>query len=284
MQQPLGFVHNEFPHHVCKHRKAVYGLRQAPRDWHDSLKAFVLSYGFQTSLSDNSLFIYNTNGIKAFLLVYVDDLLLKDSNNNFLQNFMAKLSLKFSLKYLGFPYYFLGIELIPTKQGLLLTQHGYIRDLLDKFNMAGAKPTYTPLATSTPLKLQDGSATADAKSFRSIIGALQYLTLSCLDLSFVINKLSQFMHKPTQTHLQQLKCVLKYLKLTLNYGLTLKKPRQLTLHAFSDADWGGNLDDRTSTYAFVIYFGGNPVSWLSKRQRKVARSSIEIEYRSVANT
>ncbi|XP_019431978.1 PREDICTED: uncharacterized protein LOC109339062 [Lupinus angustifolius] len=150
--------------------------------------------------------------------------------------------------------------------------------------MAGVKPSCTPLGTSKSLKLQDDSATAHAKSFRAIIGALQYLTLTRLDLSFAINKLSQFMHQPTQTHLQQLKRVLKYLKLTLNYGLTLKKPSQLTLHAFSDADWGGNLDHRTSTSAFVIYFGGNQVSWLSKRQRTVARSFTEAKYRSVANT
>ncbi|XP_019420651.1 PREDICTED: uncharacterized protein LOC109330830 [Lupinus angustifolius] len=130
--------------------------------------------------------------------------------------------------------------------------------------MASAKPSCTPLGTSTSLKLWDGSAAANAKSLRAIISALQYLTLTRPNLSFAIKKLSQFMHQPTQTHLQQLKRVLKYLKLTLHYGLTLKKPSQLTLHAFSDSDWEGNLDDRTSTSAFVIYFGGNPASWLSK--------------------
>jgi hypothetical protein len=149
--------------------------------------------------------------------------------------------------------------------------------------MAGAKPTHTPLCTSTPLQLVDGSAPADSKTFRSIIGALQYITLTRPDLSFSINKLSQFMHQPTQLHFQQLKRVMRYLKLTINYGLKLRKPAHLKLHAFSDADWGGNLDDRTSTSAFIIYFGGNPVSWLSKRQRTVAQSSTEAEYRSVAN-
>ena len=91
------------------------------------------------------------------------------------------------------------------------------------------------------------------------------------------------MHQPTQIHFQQLKRVLRYLKLTINHELMLKKPKHLQLHAFSDADWGGNIDDRTSTSAYIIYFGGNPVSWLSKRQRTVARSSTEAEYRSVAN-
>ena len=282
MQQPPGFIHADFPSHICKLKKAIYGLKQAPRAWHDALKEFVLSYGFTMSLSDSSLFIYNKEGIQAFLLVYVDDLILTGSVPIFLKSFMKELSNRFSIKYLGYPHYFLGVELIPTSDGLILSQHGHIRNLLQTFDMARAKPTHTPLCTSTPLQLVDGSAQANSKMFRSIIGTLQYITLTRPDLSFSINKLSQFMQQPTQIHFQQLKRVMRYLKLTINYGLKLKKPAHLKLQAFSDADWGGNLDDRTSTSAFIIYFGGNPVSWLSKRQRTVARSSTEAEYRSVA--
>lgn len=129
----------------------------------------MISVGFSTSLSDPSLFIYNKYGVRAFLLVYVDDLLLTGNNTSFLNQFMTELSKKNSLKQLGFPH---GIELIPIKTGLFLSQHGYIRDLLHKFNMAGAKTTTTPLCMTTPLKLEDGSAPADSKMFRSIIGAL----------------------------------------------------------------------------------------------------------------
>jgi hypothetical protein len=107
------------------------------------------------------LFIYNKQGVCAFLLVYVDDLLLTGNNTTFLGKFMTELSTKFSLKQLGFPHYFLGIELIPFESGLLLSQHGYIRELLDKFNMSGAKSTTTPLCMTTPLKLNDGSTPAD---------------------------------------------------------------------------------------------------------------------------
>lgn len=141
----------------------------------------------------------------------------------------------------------------------------------------------TPLCSSTALKLSDGSAPADATMFRSIIRTLQYITLTRPDLSFAINKLSQFMHQPTHIHFQQLKRTLRYLKYTLNFGLKLNKPVHLQLQAYNDADWGGNLNDRTSNSAYIIYLGGNPVSWLSKRQRTTASSSTEAKYRSVAN-
>ena len=195
----------------------------------------MISVGFSTSLSDPSLFIYNKQGIYAFLPVYVDDLLLTGNNTSFLGQFTTELSTKFSLKQLGFPHYFLGIEFIPIKSGLLLSQHGYIRELLDKFNMSGAKATTTPLCMTTPLKLNDGSAHADSKQ-----GALQYITLTRPDLSFAINKLSQFMHQPTEVHFQQLKRVLRYLKFTINHGLKLTKSAHLKLQAYTDADWGGN--------------------------------------------
>nr|KYP51807.1 Retrovirus-related Pol polyprotein from transposon TNT 1-94 [Cajanus cajan] len=201
MTQPPGLKDSQHPNYVCKLHKAIYGLRQAPRAWHDALKSFITSHGFIMSKSDPSLFIFATGNIKAYFLVYVDDLLLTGNNNDFLHGFISALSSRFALKNLGAPHYFLGVEFIPTKSGLFLSQHKYIRDLLEKFDMEGAKPAPTPLSPSATLQLHDGTATTEATYFYKIIGAVQYLTLTRPDLSFSINKLSQFMHKPTTLHL-----------------------------------------------------------------------------------
>lgn len=90
------------------------------------------------------------------------------------------------------------------------------------------------------------------------------------------------MHRPTQTHWTAAKRLLRYLKGTIYYGLVLKKHSSPSLYAFSDADWGGNKDNYTSTSAYIIYFGRNAVSWCSRKQRTVARSSTEAEYHAVA--
>ena len=92
------------------------------------------------------------------------------------------------------------------------------------------------------------------------------------------------MHKLTTDHWSAAKRLLRYLCGTLNHGIILRHDSPIALHAFSDADWGGNKDNFTSTGAFIVYLGSNPISWSSKKQRTVARSSTEVEYRSVAST
>ena len=140
------------------------------------------------------------------------------------------------------------------------------------------------MATNTSLVLHDGSPPTDATTYRSVIGALQYLSITRPDISYTVNKLSQFMHCPSETHWAAAKRLLRYLKHTINHGLFLKRGQSLQLHAYSDADQAGNKDDRTSTTGYIVYLGGNAISWSSRKKKTVARSSTEAEYRAVAST
>ncbi|CAA7016634.1 unnamed protein product [Microthlaspi erraticum] len=117
-----------------------------------------------------------------------------------------------------------------------------------------------------------------------VIGSLQYLSFTRPDIAFAVNKLSQFMHRPTDVHWQAAKRVLRYLAGTPSHGIYLRADSPITLHAFADADWAGDTTDYVSTNAYILYLGYTPIAWSSKKQKGVARSSTEAEYCAVANT
>ncbi|KAJ0576016.1 putative RNA-directed DNA polymerase [Helianthus annuus] len=219
----------------------------------------------------------------CIFLVYVDDIILTGNNTSFMNNFVTLLSKRFSLKDLGDLHHFLGIEVISTTHGMFLSQHRHINDLLTNFNMDGAKDVATPLSSSEALSPDDGSSRIDPTTYQKIIGSLQYLAFTRPDVSFAVNKLSQYMHAPTTKHMQALKRVMRYLKGTIHRGLFLKKSKPVTITAFADSDWGGIRDGGRSTTAYLIYLGSNIVSWKSTRQKTVSRSSTEAEYKALAN-
>ena len=150
--------------------------------------------------------------------------------------------------------------------------------------MTDAKPVSTPMASSTNLSAFDGEPFPDHTLFRSTVGALQYLALTRPDIAFSVNKLSQFMHKPTTLHWQSVKRLLRYLKHTIQFGIQIYRNSGNSIHAFSDADWAGSRDDRRSTGSYCVFLGKNLISWSCKKQPTVARSSTEAEYKALANT
>ena len=119
----------------------------------------------------------------------MDGLLLTSNDSSFLDKFMAALATQFSLKDLSNPNYFISLELFPTKIGMFLSQQGYIQDLLAKVNMSGAKPVATTMSTTCTFNID--SPNMDSKLYQSLVGSLQYLALTYLDVVFFINHLAQ---------------------------------------------------------------------------------------------
>ena len=283
MTQPPGYSHPHFPDHICKLDKALYGLKQAPCAWFSKLSTKLLTLGFKGLRSDSSLFIYMGSSFVMYVLIYVDDIIITCSKSTAIDDLLLSLQSEFAVKDLGCLNFFLGVEVIRNDNGALLSQKRYILDLLKRNNMLEAKPVSSLMATSTVLSVFDGEPLKDPTPFRSTVGALQYLPITKPDIGFVVNKLSQFMHRPTSLHWQSVKRLLRYLKQTVHFGLQISRTSNFTLQAFTDADWAGCRDDRRSTGGYYIFLGTNLISWSCKKQATVACSSTEAEYKALAN-
>ncbi|XP_039815164.1 uncharacterized mitochondrial protein AtMg00810-like [Panicum virgatum] len=239
--------------------------------------------GFTPSASDVSLFVYKEGGCLAYLLLYVDDIILTASSPALLQRIIDRLHSEFAMTDLGDLHHFLNISVERSSDGMFLSQRQYAVELLQRAGMSECHSTATPVDTRTKLSATDGAPVADPSEYRSIAGALQYLTLTCPDLAYAVQQVCLFMHDPREPHLALLKRILRYVKGTLSFGLHLGVGPVQSLTAYSDADWAGCPDSRRSTSGFCVYLGDNLISWSSKRQTTVSRSSVEAEYQAVAH-
>ncbi|XP_028082419.1 uncharacterized protein LOC114283747 [Camellia sinensis] len=283
MDQPPGFVDPSNRILVCKLHKALYGLKQAHWTWFSTFSGFLLSQGFLQSKCDSSLFVHKTSSSITYLLIYVDDILLTGTDEAFLQTLLTHMHKTFSMKELGHISYFLGISVQSSSYGFFLSQTKYATDILDKAGMKDCKPCATPVSLKSHLLSTNSQPFYQPFLYRSIVDALQYLTITRPELSYAVNQACQFMHFPTVGHFSAVKHILRYIKGTLLHGLHFT-PSDFQLQAYCDSNWEGDHSDRCSTSRYCIFLGSNLISWSSKKQSTVSRSSTEAEYRSLAHT
>ncbi|XP_060962007.1 uncharacterized mitochondrial protein AtMg00810-like [Cannabis sativa] len=269
---------------VCKLHKSIYGLRQSSRQWYKNLSDALLQEGFHQSQADYTLFTRGSEDQFIALLVYVDDIVLTGPNLDVLHQVQSSLYQKFKLKTLGPLRYFLGFEIARSKDGLFLSQRKYTIQLLEDTGYVGCKPAKTAMDPRTKLDDQQGDLLTNPSAYRQIIGKLLYLTLSRPDITFAVNCLSQFMSNPRSPHLQALNHLLRYLKGNLGQGLLYSPTSSLHLRGFSDSDWASCPVTRRSTTGFCIFIGDYLISWKTKKQPTISKSSAEAEYRALAAT
>ncbi|XP_060961734.1 uncharacterized mitochondrial protein AtMg00810-like [Cannabis sativa] len=269
---------------VCKLHKSIYGLKQSSRQWYKKLSDALLTEGFSQSQADYTLFTKGSHNTFIALLVYVDDIIITGPNINLLHQLQASLHAQFQLKALGPLKYFLGFEIARSPEGVFLSQRKYTLQLLEDTGYTGSKPTKTPMDPRSKLDDQQGTLLADPSSYRQLIGRLLYLTLSRPDITFAVNTLSQYMSSPRTPHLQAINHLLRYLKGSPGQGLLYKSSSPLHLRGFSDSDWAACPTTRRSITGFCIFLGDCLVSWKTKKQNTVSKSSAEAEYRALAST
>ncbi|XP_019166904.1 PREDICTED: uncharacterized protein LOC109162676 [Ipomoea nil] len=283
MVLPPGFQ-GEKPNQVCKLLRSLYGLKQASRQWNAKLTSALLHAGFKQSAADPSLFTRGTGSSYIALLVYVDDILLASSELTLIQELKDLLNETFKIKDLGVLGYFLGIEAKVSSAGLNLCQRKYVLDILNDTGFIDCKPVTTPMVPGSHLLQGDGVPLSDPGIYRRLIGRLLYLTATRPDITYAVHRLSQFVSSPTDKHMAAAHRILRYIKGSPGQGLFYPVANTLTLKAFSDSDWASCADTRKSVTGYCIFLGTSLISWRSKKQATVSKSSSEAEYRALATT
>ena len=287
LEQPPGYKEGS-GEQSCRLQRALYGLRQAPRAWHEKLCQELERFGFVESSSDPSLFMRPSQDSMVFVLVYVDDILIAARDLASVAEVKAQLMASFEARDLGEAQLFLGMTISRDRGSKMvkLSQERMTRELAAKFGLGEAKGKSVPISTSVRLAKGDGEPLdVGLHPYSGLVGSLMYLAVCTRpDIAQSVGALGRYMAAPTDTHWQTAKGVLRYLSSTADLGLTWGGPgAQLGLEAYCDADYAGDVDTRRSTTGYVFMLNGGAISWSSRRQQTVAASTTEAEYMAAAH-
>jgi hypothetical protein len=285
VEQPLGYKKGN-DSQVYKLKKALYGLRQAPRAWYSKIEAYFLNEKFEKCFCEHTLFVkVDDKGKILIVSVYVDDLIYTGNDEHMMRNFKRSMREMFAMTDLGKMKYFLGIEVIQNKQGIFINQQKYGSEILQRFGMSDCNGVCSPIVPGCKLVKDEAGKAIDATMYKQMIGCLMYMLATRPDMAYSVCLTARYMERPTEMHVAAVKRILRYLKGTLDHGI-LYKPKaggELILEGWSDSDYAGDYDDRKSTSGYVFTMNGVAVSWCSKKQPIVTLSTTEAEFVSAAS-
>ncbi|GJU65420.1 retrovirus-related pol polyprotein from transposon TNT 1-94 [Tanacetum coccineum] len=266
---------------VCKLRKALYGLKHAPRAWYEKFAIVVTSLGFVSSHHDSALFVKHSSVGRIVLSLYVDDMIITKDDCVGIESLKLKLVHRFAMENLGLPHYFLGIEVASSPKGYILSQSNYIADLLDRERITYKMIEDIPIDAKAKYTPTDGDPLPYPSLYQTIVGNLVYRTVTCPYISYAVYIASQFVvFAPITVHWAVVLHILRYLWGTQFYTLLFP----LDLCAYCDSDWASDVVSRKSTTSFCIFLGDSLISWKSKKQDVLSKSSTEAEYRAMTVT
>jgi hypothetical protein len=256
--QPMSFTDPAHPDLVYHLRKSLYGLKQAPRAWYSRFVTYLTTLGFIEAKSDTLLFNFRRGSDTIYLLLYIDDIILTASSTKLLHRTISALQREFVMNDLGPLHHFLDITVERRPNGLFLHQRTYTLDILKQAVMADYKPCTTPVDLQAKLAADSGPPVANVSQFRSIAGALQYLTFTRPGIAYDMQQIC--LHDPREPHLMAMKRILRYLRGTPDFGLLLRRSSSSDLVVYTDADCASCPDTRRSTSGYVVFLGDNLVS------------------------
>ena len=286
MKQPEGFVEKGKEHLVCKLNKGIYGLKQSGRVWHETLKREMEKLGFKSGKADTMIFFHFRENAVEIAGWYVDDGLLATSSVESMEHMIMDIKGSFDIQDLGEPDRLLGIKITRDRDlgTIHISQPSFINTIACRFNIMSGRAITSPMDPSTDLRTSTNTDEIIDVPYASLIGSINYCTISTRpDIAFATNKCAQFTSNPTLSHWEAARQIVRYLLNTKDYGITYQQEGNgaegyaHNLAGFTDADFAGDVNDHKSTTGWIFTFNGAPISWASKKQSLVTRSSMEAE-------
>ncbi len=273
---------------VVRLLKGLYSIKQGPCLWALKLHSVLTTLGFQRNDCDYSVYVYQPDGVKVFMPVYVDDLLIASNSKATIQQIKKDLASHFTIHDHGPVQSILGIKVMCDRSArtISLSQPGYIKSIIEDFNMSDCNPSATPMEQNIQLSKTmcptspEEQAEMKKVPYRELVGKLLYLAVATRpDISYAVGVLCRFVENPGHLHWGATKRLLRYLKGSIGLKLvysSASSPDAFT--TYSDADLSGNPDNSRSTGGFMISIGNGAVQWGSHLQSHVSLSSTESEY------
>ncbi|CAM8953821.1 unnamed protein product [Rhodiola kirilowii] len=262
--QPKGFEDPHHHDHVYPLKKALCGLKQAPRAWYKRLIEFLINLGYVRGGVDKTLFVKHTRSDFIITQIYVDDIVFNSSNQRMVDKFVEQMQSKFKMSMVGELSHFLGLQVKQKMDGIFISQRKYARNLIKKFDLEKAAHKRTPAATHVKITKDEAGASLKQTLYSSMIGSLLCVKVGTPDISHAVRVCAR-QANPEESHLMDVKRIIKYVCGTAKYGLWYTKDTNSCLVGYCDADWAGNADDRKSTSGGCFFLGNNLVSWSSKK-------------------
>lgn len=245
------------------------------------MDSFLLDIGFSRCHFDNIVYNKKVGKYLIILVLYIDDLILTGSDPNLINHVKSSLKKQFEMTDLGHLHYFLGLQVLQTKEGIFLSQSKYAYDILRHFHMEDCNPSPSPFQFGAKLSVTCISLEIDATLYCHLVGKRLYLTHTRPDLSFVVGLVAQFMKNPHESHWEAAKRILHYVRGTVQFGIHCSVEASPLLVGFTDSDWASDPDDWKSTAGYVFTLGFGPITWACKKKSVISLSSTESEYRGI---
>ena len=292
MTQPEGFCIPGEAKKICKLQRSIYGLKQASRSWNLRFDETVKQYGFIQNEDEPCVYKKVSGSIVAFLVLYVDDILLIGNDIPTLQQIKTWLGNCFSMKDLGEAAYILGIRIYRDRSQKLLglSQSTYIDKVLRRFNMHDSKKGFIPMQHGLCLSKTQSPSSKEERDrmskipYASAIGSIMYAMICTRpDVSYALSATSRYQSDPGEAHWVAVKNILKYLRRTKDSFLIYGGQEELNVIGYTDASFQTDRDDFRSQSGYVFCINGGAVSWKSSKQDTVADSTTEAEYIAASN-